>query len=404
MKGSIPSETDKILAVLFVEFDNNYGIKLSYQVPENFIAEARFKVLENYFVTKSKQLHGKLIVTQMFNFQTIGIPTEIPHSNAVQNGRKVSIFNIVIVTKLGANTDPYEKILKKLISYFTIFEQEKQFLSSDGKNTRILGIINSIFHGINDHGYCCVNVIDELNVIKLSYVNKDHCVNPPQIKDSDVPIIISNLEESAAWDLTLRELYPFLDNQKPVRLLADLSLLDLVLVKKCIQSLIYYNLAFVVSPIRYSNTYYVTSAIQSIMQDPALQDECIEYIKMDERYPSPSWEVIFNLYETFQSGIKLKQVFLYEKPFMRNVNERRLVEFGLLKGILKRLHKYPVASNGTITGSNVTPELQEYIQHQVLDGQHSYDDICIKLNLKLEKVENDLDFCKNITIIQKLDV
>lgn len=188
------------------------------------------------------------------------------------------------------------------------------------------------------------------------------------------------------------------------RLLADLSLLDLVLVKKCIQSLIYYNLAFVVSPIRYSNTYYVTSAIQSIMQDPALQDECIEYVKMDERYPSPSWEVIFNLYETFQSGIKLKQVFLYEKPFMRNVNERRLVEFGLLKGILKRLHKYPVASNGTITGSNVSPELQEYIQHQVLDGQHSYDDICIKLNLKLEKVENDLDFCKNITIIQKLDV
>ena len=139
------------------------------------------------------------------------------------------------------------------------------------------------------------------------------------------------------------------------------------------------------------------------MQDSALQEECIEYVKMDERYPSPSWEVIFNLYETFQSGIKLKQVFLYEKPFLRNVNERRLVEFGLLKGILKRLHKYPVASS-KINDADVSPELQDYIQHQVLDGQHSYDDICIKLNWKLEKVENDLDFCKTITIIQKLDV
>ena len=217
MKGSIPSDNDKILAVLFVEFDNNYGIKLSYQVPDNFIDETTFKILENYFVTKSKQLHGKLIVTQTLDFQTIGIPTEIPHSNAVQNGRKVSIFNIVLITKVGANTDPYEKILKKLITYFTIFEQEKRFLSSEGKNSRIRGIIDSIFHGINDHGYCSVNVIDELNVIKLSYVNKDHCVNPPQIKDSDVPIIISNLEECVAWDLTLRELYPFLDNQKPMR-------------------------------------------------------------------------------------------------------------------------------------------------------------------------------------------
>ena len=217
MKGSIPSDNDKILAVLFVEFDNNYGIKLSYQVPENFIDEIKFKILENYFVTKSPQLHGKLIVTQTFDFQTIGIPTVIPHSNAVQNGREVSIFNIVLITKVGANTDPYEKILKKLITYFTIFEQEKQFLSSEGKNLRIRGIIDSIFHGINVHGYCSINVIDELNVIKLSYVNKDHCVNPPQIKDSDVPIIISNLEECVAWDLTLRELYPFLDNQKPMR-------------------------------------------------------------------------------------------------------------------------------------------------------------------------------------------
>lgn len=139
------------------------------------------------------------------------------------------------------------------------------------------------------------------------------------------------------------------------------------------------------------------------MQDVALQEECIDYVKMDERYPSPSWEVIFNLYESFQSGIKLKQVFLYEKPFMRNVNERRLVEFGLLKGILKRLHRYPVA-RGPTDEDDISPEVHDYFQHQVLDGQHSYDDICIKLGCKLDKVENDLDFCKNITIIQKLDV
>lgn len=217
MKGSIPSDDDKILAVLFVEFHNRIGIKLSYQIPNGFIDDATFKIIENYFITKSKQMHGRLMVTQILDYQTIGIPTEIPHSNAVENGRKVSIFNIVIITKLGARTDPYEKILKKLISYFTIFEQEKRFLSSDGKDARIRDIIDSIYYGINNNGYCCVKVIDELNVIKLSYVNKHHCVHPPVIKDSDVPIVISNLEEHSSWDLTLRELFPFLDNQKPVR-------------------------------------------------------------------------------------------------------------------------------------------------------------------------------------------
>ena len=217
MKGSIPSEDHQIKAVLFVEFDNNYGIKLSYQVPDNIINDTMFKKLENYFVTKSRQLHHSLIVTQHFDFQTIGIPVEIPHSNAVQNGRKVSIFNIVIVTMLGAYAAPYEKILKKLVRYFTIFEQENQFLSSEGKDSRITNIIESIYYGINNQGCCNVNVIDELNVIKLSYIDNEHFSEPPIIKDSDVPIITSNLEESPAWDLTLRELYLHFDNQKPVR-------------------------------------------------------------------------------------------------------------------------------------------------------------------------------------------
>ena len=217
MKGSVPSDENQIIAVLFVEFDNSYGIKLSYQVPENVVNEVMFKKLENYFVTKSRQLHCNLIVTQLFDYQTIGIPVEIPHSNAVQNGRKVSIFNIVIVTKLGAFTAPYEKILKKLVRYFTIFEQENQFLSSEGKDSRIKNIIDSIYHGINNKGCCSVNVIDELNVIKLSYINNEHFCEPPIIKDSDVPIITSNLEESPAWDLTLKELYLCFDNQKPVR-------------------------------------------------------------------------------------------------------------------------------------------------------------------------------------------
>jgi len=42
--------------------------------------------------------------------------------------------------------------------------------------------------------------------------------------------------------------------------------------------------------------------------------------------------------------------------------------------------------------------------NEVLDGQHSFDDISVKLKCKLNKVEEDLEFCKNVTIIQKLGV
>ena len=64
---------------------------------------------------------------------------------------------------------------------------------------------------------CEFNVHDELNTIKLSYIDKEPFIDPPAIKDSDVPIITVDLKDSDGWDLTLKELYPYLDNKRPVK-------------------------------------------------------------------------------------------------------------------------------------------------------------------------------------------
>ena len=94
---------------------------------------------------------------------------------------------------------------------------------------------------------------------------------------------------------------------------------------------------------------------------------------------------------------------MVEKPFRKNINERRLVEFGLVYGLLKRLHKYPIYKNPV---GNKPPEiLLPYINRNVLGGQHSFDDICVALDFKLEKVQYDLEFNREfIVIIQKLGV
>ena len=326
VESSIPTSDNAIEAIVFVQFDNKAGAKIYYQVPENFFDERTFKSLETYFIARTNQLHDRLIVTELENCKTIGIPVLISHCGAGGSGRQVSILNIVIVTKLSANTSPYEKILNKLISYLKIFERENQFLSSEGGPDRIKEILYRMYHGINEHGRCSVNcsvnVQDKLNLIKLSYVDmsdEDQKLIP--IGDSDVPIVTANLQDSALWDLSLRELYSFLDNQKPVRLLAAKSHMHIDQVRKCVQSLIYYGLGYVISPIQYSNTYYVTEVINKAMYDKKLQDECIRYVVINPDNPPPTWENIFNLYQTFQTGIQLKKLFVVEKPFQMNITE-----------------------------------------------------------------------------------
>lgn len=49
---------------------------------------------------------------------------------------------------------------------------------------------------------------------------------------------------------------------------------------------------------------------------------------------------------------------------------RKLVQFGVMKGLLRRMHKYPVA----LPGEHISPRVQHFVR--LLDGKHSFDQIC----------------------------
>ena len=140
------------------------------------------------------------------------------------------------------------------------------------------------------------------------------------------------------------------------------------------------------------------------MSNSDFQNECRSYVRINpDPKIIPNWEDIFNFYVAFQAGLKLKQLLRYEKPFEKNVNEIRLIEYGLLRGILKKLHKYPILrdpiSTGALSHNEIPVEYKEY-----LNGQYSFDDICVMLKYKLNKVEDDLESSNRIIIIQKLGV
>lgn len=86
-----------------------------------------------------------------------------------------------------------------------------------------------------------------------------------------------------------------------------------------------------------------------------------------------------------------------------NVN-RRVISFGVIKGLIYRVHKYPILTSTTTTENESFPLKHQY--HRVinkytgssihpdiipfLDGKHHYDEICTELECSPQELDEQL--------------
>jgi hypothetical protein len=79
----------------------------------------------------------------------------------------------------------------------------------------------------------------------------------------------------------------------------------------------------------------------------------------DPMRPLPTPVIVFQLYCQLQPGIEMKEFMKAYNMKNFNVDIRRFVTFGLVNGLIRRLHKYPVS---TKSGEDLTPlhNIQQY--------------------------------------------
>ncbi|KAH7972901.1 hypothetical protein HPB52_018515 [Rhipicephalus sanguineus] len=75
---------------------------------------------------------------------------------------------------------------------------------------------------------------------------------------------------------------------------------------------------------------------------------------------------------------------------------RKLVQYGVMKGLLRRLHKYPIDLKRAGDSTSKMKSVSRYF-----DGAHSYDDICAKTGMSYKELDDILDKDPNVCVCWK---
>ncbi|XP_060127515.1 GATOR1 complex protein NPRL2 isoform X1 [Zootoca vivipara] len=403
--------SSRIECIFFSEFHPTLGPKITYQVPEDFISRELFDTVQVYIITKP-ELQNKLITVTAMGKKLIGCPVCIEHK---KYSRNALLFNLGFVCDARAKTCALEPIVKKLAGYLTTLELESGFISTDESKQKLIPIMTILLEELNATGKCTLP-IDESNTIHLKVIEQRP--DPPIVQEYDVPVFTQDKDDfNSQWDLTTQQILPYIDGFRHVQKISAEADVELNLVRIAVQNLLSgnrrsrmrrsgksppaHNSASPSNPFRhkdgppeqivvYSNVYCTTPKVQDLVDDKCLQDECLSYVTKPG-HKRASLRDIFQLYCGLSPGTTVRDLICRYTLQLQRVDERKLVQFGLMKGLIRRLQKYPV---------KVARDERSH-PARLYTGCHSYDEICCKTGMSYRELDERLENDPNIIVCWK---
>lgn len=279
-----------------------------------------------------------------------------------------------------------------------------------GGTATLAALLDAVCSGLNARGECFVHLQpphagDTTVALKLF----PRLPPPPAVHPHDVPVRVRDADKLAGpghagwaggaapglddsgWDLALRMLLPFIDGVSYVRAIAEAADVELPLALRAVQQLAYYGVLALTDVFAYTNVYQAQpGGLQRLLmrhEDAAgLGRACGRYIAAaaapaaaaadeyggvyddgddsdddggggdsdDEGagdaaaddYPCVPLEVAVRLYASFGARARVCDVCAQADTAGLGVDDRRLVTWGVMHGVLRRVHKYPVPVGG----------------------------------------------------------
>uniref|UniRef100_A0A2P2I0T8 Nitrogen permease regulator 2-like protein n=1 Tax=Hirondellea gigas TaxID=1518452 RepID=A0A2P2I0T8_9CRUS len=268
---------------------------------------------------------------------------------------------------------------------------------------------------------------EEIAVLYLKVV--DACEAPVPVGEEQVPVLVKPdiSEDQHLLDLTTQQILPYIDGVDHVAKIACLANVELDLAKKCVQNLVYYEIVQLLPIFQYSNVYvHNTEEMMQLYWSSVLQQKCLEYVVGDAAGEPLLFDQVFRLYAKFTRGRTVRQICYCElqlgvsfpppppsgvtahtKPKLPpNVDIRRLVKFGLMHGIIRRIQQYPLYTphfnkkhKRDRRSESQTSSSQSL--RRFCDGTASYDLLCSKFCMTNKELHNRLAQDKEISILWK---
>lgn len=283
----------------------------------------------------------------------------------------------------------------------------------EGYAERSTGAVRKIMEGVledlNDFGECMIHIggmprkncppftadpsgLDDVHTLNLKlFLARSE---PSHVHGWDVPLLKRHFNSSNAstTDLILNRILPYINGINHVQAIAELADTDAKLTKIAIRSLLYYDCVLLLDIFTFSAVYAPTPDIDYFLQHPAMQDECRKYVVIDpsqspwaKKEPvlrakasglnskssdisspkrpdvtAPTRATIIILYRSLKQGLTVREWCSQHSytgtNLLANVDVRRLLTFGVIKGFLYRQHRYVLALDPQLPAD---PELEE---------------------------------------------
>ncbi|KAK7020519.1 nitrogen permease regulator 2-domain-containing protein [Favolaschia claudopus] len=295
-----------------------------------------FDDISKYVIPQS-QLCGRLVTCSTKRHRIIGFPVQLKGPKYQRNYLR---YNLCFVFERGADLSCYEPIVRKVSRVLTACEEESEFLSSPNTSPAIHAILEQLYEDLNSYSETSIP-IDRFNSIELKIF--PFYPNPPPVKDWMVPLALINLGKRFEdnWDLTMAKVCPHINGVNHVSRIAYLAECDIALTRLAISHLLYYQVIMTVDIFQYSNMYTLRKCIQNLAIEVDVKEECGPYVTKPG-FQVPDWPKLLHLYSRLKPGKTVFDWMTIHEIHETGIDVRRFVSFGVIKGFLRRVHRWPV--------------------------------------------------------------
>ncbi|GAA6006358.1 hypothetical protein JCM11491_004926 [Sporobolomyces phaffii] len=306
------------------------------------------------FVIPKPELCGHLITKATRTSKILGLPTRIVdeekyhHSKQVYN-RNSFIFNLCFVFERDAELSVYEPVAWKVGRILGQMEETHSLLSNPPAEFSMANLLEQMYLDLNAYSETSISLLDtDLSLFLLPFY-----ANPPDVKVWDVPIAVADLEsmKSYRWDVTLYKICSFINGVNHVRKIAELAEVDLYLARMCIRHLVYYNAVILVDLFQFTNSYTALPDIAEIAHAPEddedegtdVRTECENYVFSGgpDVQPVP-FPTLLKFYSQLRPGLTVSAWIDDFSLDSHPIDVRRMIQFGIIKGFLRRVYAYPI--------------------------------------------------------------
>uniref|UniRef100_A0AAY5JWY7 NPR2 like, GATOR1 complex subunit n=1 Tax=Esox lucius TaxID=8010 RepID=A0AAY5JWY7_ESOLU len=387
----------RIECIFFSEFHPTLGPKITYQVPEEYISRELFDTVQVYIITKP-ELQNKLITVTAMGKKLIGCPVCIEHK---KYSRNALLFNLGLVCDARTKTCALEPIVKKLSGYLTTLELESGFISNEESKQKLLPIMSTLLEELNATGASTLP-IDESNTINLKLIEQRR--DPLIVQEYDVPVFTHCKDHfiKSQWDLTTQQILAYIDGFRHIQKISAEADVELNLVRIAVQNLLYYGVVTLVSifqVMKPSDIWNVSATspnkVTRLFGETVVRSGAGLCLTPHPACVSGQKRAclrdVFQLYCGLTPGTTVRDLCSRYSQQLQRVDERRLIQYGLMKSLIRRLQKYPVK---VLRDERSRPP-------RLYTGCHSYDEICCKTGMSYKELDERLENDPNIIVCWK---